>query len=174
MKRYAPFVLLAFAGILAQMTLLAGLPRPDLAFLVVVYLGLNRPFGQSIPAVLIIGYLTDTFSGLPDGTFLLAYLLLFCAAYACTKVLYFRGRMFPVVVSTILSVAYLGLLALLFALGYRRPLAESAIDLGTSVGFVIVNCVSAIILFRVCHWIDARMGSGARPSRKLTHVLPGE
>lgn len=179
MRQYGLFVLLAFVGIILQMTLLGSVIRPDIAFLVVVYLGLNRSFGRSIPAVLIIGYLTDVFSGLPDGTFLLVYLVCFCLAQASTLVFYFRGAIFPVVVATSLALFYMMLLALLWIVGQSRPLSESGLELGYAMTFVLVNGLSAVVLFRIFRWVDERftdtpMSIRSTNRKTITHVLAGD
>ena len=178
MKQYGFFVLLAFAGIILQMTLLGSVIRPDFAFLIVVYIGLNRSFGRSIPAVLIIGYLTDVFSGLPDGTFLLVYLILFCLAHSTTYVFYFRGSIFPVVVALSLSVAYLILLAVMWVAGRGRPLGESGMELGYAVTFVIANGLTAIVLFQLLRWFDKRfdvqpLTVKSSGQNTITHVYTG-
>lgn len=175
MRRYAVFVVLAFVGVILEVTLLPRIlgtwVRPDLAFLVVIYLALNRPGGQATPAVLVIGYLTDVFSGLPDGTFLLVYLLCFYAAGLLAQILYFRGQVFPVVVAIMLSLVYVVVLSILSKLNTGR----SGFTFSAIFGFAGLNLLAALVLFPLCRRIDRWLGpvSPGAPGR-LSHVLPGD
>lgn len=157
MLRYGLHILLALLGLLVQATVLsqisADVLKPDLAFLVVVYLGLHRPLGEATPAVVVIAYLADRFTALPDGTFLLLYLVLFTTAAAASKVFYFRGTGFPALITFALSLLYGLGLAVMVGWGRGEPLF-SAVAPGFLLGFAAVNVLFSLVVFRLCRAID--------------------
>ena len=178
MRRYGVLLGLALLFIVLQVTLLSklhlGWARPDFAFLIVVYLGLNRPFGENIPAVLAIGYVTDVFSGLPDGTFIMLYVICLCAVNILTRILYFRGNIFPVLVVSGLSLLYVAVLSGLWALAFGKPVASSGLTFWSLCSFAAVNTVGAIVVFRMCRKLDAWLiGAAPNTSTRVNRVLLG-
>lgn len=171
MLRYGLFILLALAGLLLQATLFAQISsdalKPDLAFLIAVYLGLHKPSGEATPAVVVIGYLADRFSALPDGTFLLVYLCAFYLAGASARVFYFRGTGFPALMVLGLSALY-GV-ALDLMVRYGRA-AETGHGMAHGIGFlslfVLVNVAFALPLYRLCRVIDK--GDDLRQGQRAT------
>lgn len=163
MLRYGLHILLALAGLLLQTTLLSQIWgdsfKPDLAFLVVIYLGLHRPMSEATPAVVVIAYLADRFTALPDGTFLLLYVALFYLASGTSKVFYFRGTGFPALMTFALSMLYgIGLSVMV---GYGKAaassdtiLSQARIPWGFLFLFSLVNVLFSALMFRVCRIID--------------------
>jgi cell shape-determining protein MreD len=175
MFRYALFILLAIAGLLVQATVLSRISadalKPDLAFLVVVYLGLHRPMSEATPAVVVIGYLADRFTALPDGTFLLLYVCLFYLAAVTSKVLYFRGTRFPAVMVAALTFVYGIALTVMVRFGRVTGGGEGLLEaFRVSWGFLSLfaaaNVVFSLALFRICKLIDndGNLRSGQRAS----------
>ena len=163
MLRYGLHIVLAVVGLLLQATVFgeisADLLKPDLAFLVVVYLGLHRPTGEATPAIVIIGYLADRFSALPDGSFLLIYLCSFYLAAGISKVLYFRGTGFPALMVLGLSLLYGVSLDLMVRYGRVVEDADQAGDLfGHGAGFfalfALLNVLFSLPVNRMCRLVD--------------------
>lgn len=164
MLRYGLHILVAVLGLLLQSTVFAEVSadilKPDLAFLVVVYLGLHRPTGEATPAIVIIGYLADRFSALPDGSFLLIYLCSFYLAAGISKVLYFRGTGFPALMVLGLSLIYGLSLDLMVRYGRIAEDAEqqSGPFFGHGLGFfalfALVNVLFSLPVNRMCRLVD--------------------
>ncbi len=162
MLKYATHILVALAGLLLQATLFSRISadalKPDLAFLVAVYLGLHRPAAEATPAILVIGYLADRFSALPDGTFLLLYLSAFYLGAMSSKVFYFRGTGFPAGMVFALTLVY-GV-ALDKMVRYGLVIGEGEVSRGAdfSVALIvllaIVNLLFSLPLYRLCRAID--------------------
>lgn len=172
MLQYGLHVLIALAGLLLQSTLMAQLSsdvlKPDLAFLVAVYLGLHRSTGEATPAVLVIGYLADRFSGLPDGTFLLLYFGAFFLGAGTSRVFYFRGTGFPALMVFGLSLFYGVAISWMIHRATFDPADPDPTSSGFSWGFLfafaIANVLFSLPLFRVCRSIDGdgNLRSGRR------------
>lgn len=162
MLKYATHILIALIGLLMQATLFSRISadalKPDLAFLVAVYLGLHKPSGEATPAIVVIGYLSDRFSSLPDGTFLLLYLAAFYVASATSKVFYFRGTGFPAGMVFALSVAYGIALDRMVRFGVKTEEGEVVTYAGHSIGFLllfaIVNVLFSLPLYRLSRSVD--------------------
>lgn len=163
MLRYSLHILLAVLGLLLQATVFsevsADILKPDLAFLVVVYLGLHRPTGEATPAIVIIGYLADRFSALPDGSFLLIYLCSFYLAAGISRVLYFRGTGFPALM--VLGLSLLHGVALDLMVRYGRVVEETESSgplFGHGFGFfalfALVNVLFSLPVNRACRLVD--------------------
>lgn len=162
MLKYVTFLLIALGGLLLQATLFSRISadalKPDLAFLVVVFLGLHRPAGEATPAIVLIGYLADRFSALPDGTFLLLYLAAFYLAAASSKVFYFRGTGFPAGIAFALTIVYALALDRMVLFGLQRAEEEVAAASHHSIAFIflfaIVNVLFSLPLYRLCRAVD--------------------
>ena len=169
MYRYLLHILIALGGLLLQSTLLSQLSadalKPDLALLVVVYLGLHKPMGEATPAVVVIGYLADRFSALPDGTFLLVYLCAFYIAEGSAKVFYFRGTGFPALMVLMLSALYVPVLD--WMVRHGRPGGDlPGHSFGFTLLFVAVNVLFSFPLYRLSRAADANrdLRSAQRPT----------
>lgn len=163
MLKYGLHILIALAGLLLQSTLFARVSadalKPDIAFLVVVYLGLHRPTGEATPAIVVIGYLADLFSGLPNGAFLLVYLCAFYLAAGAARIFYFRGTGFPAVSVFFLSLAYGVTIDLMVS--YGKAVEEevtTTLSSGHSFAFLllfaIVNLLFSLPLYRMSRAVD--------------------
>lgn len=173
MIRYFQHAAIALVGLLLQSTVMSQVSsdvlKPDLAFLVVVYLGLHHGPGESslalLVTVMLIGHLADLFSLQPDGTFPLLYVSCFYLATVASRVFYFRGTGFPALMVLSLSIAY----SLAISWMTKRATPDPADAAGFSVGFLlsfsIANVLFSLPLFRLCRLVDAdgnlRTGSRA-------------
>lgn len=175
MLRYGSHILVALVGLLVQATVLSQVSadalKPDLAFLVVIYLGLHRPMGEATPAVVVIAYLADRFTALPDGTFLLLYITLFYVAGGTSKVFYFRGTSFPALMTAGLSLLY-GLAMMVMVHVGREAMTGEPLLGGASFSwshlflFAVVNVLFSLVVFRVCRFIDG--GRNLRSTYRTT------
>lgn len=157
--RYLLHVLIALGGLLLQSTVMSQISsdvlKPDLAFLVVVYLGLHHPDVEGTGAVFAIGYLADAFSVQPDGTFLLLYFCAFYFAAGASKVFYFRGTGFPAAMVLSLSLAYS------FAISWMTSRAGADVtdtrifSWGFLLAFSVANVLFSLPLFRLCRIVDS-------------------
>ena len=171
MVRYLLHILIALGGLLLQATVFSQLShdllKPDLAFLVVVYLGLRRPMGEATPAVVVIGYLADRFSSLPDGTFMLVYLCAFYLAAAGSKVFYFRGTGFPGVMVGVLSIFYVLALDGMVRYGHAKDMGHGpAHGIGFTLLFALVNLLFSLPLYRLQRGVDG--DDDLRTTRRAT------
>jgi rod shape-determining protein MreD len=148
--------------VLAQVS--ADVLKPDLAFLVVVYLGLHHAELEGTLAVLAIGYLADLFSVQPDGAFLLVYFASFYLAAGASKVFYFRGTSFPAVMVFSLSLIYATALAWMTRSAAPDPSSASVFSWGFLFAFSTANVLFSLPLFRVCRMVDSdgNLGTGRR------------
>jgi rod shape-determining protein MreD len=166
--RYFLHVLIALGGLLLQGTVLSQVSsdvlKPDLAFLVVVYLGLHHAELEGTLAVLAIGYLADLFSVQPDGAFLLLYFAAFYLAAGASKVFYFRGTGFPAAMTFSLSLVYAAAIAWMTRRAAPDPSEASVFSWGFLFAFSIANVLFSLPLFRVCRMVDSdrNLGSGKR------------
>lgn len=163
MLRYVLHLLIVLAGLLLQASLFSRISadalKPDIAFLVAVYLGLHRPTTEATPVIVIAGYLADRFSALPDGTFLLVYLCGFYLAAAMSKVFYFRGTGFPALMVLSLSLLYGVVMDLMVRYG-RAVTAEAettfpARPIAFLLLFAAVNVLFAMPVYRLCRVVDS-------------------
>lgn len=154
-------VLIALGGLLLQGTVMSQVSsdvlKPDLAFLVVVYLGLHHSTGEGTLSVFAIGYLADIFSVQPDGTFLLLYFGAFYLAAGASKVFYFRGTGFPAAIVFTLSLVYSVAISWMT---HRAAAAPDATDprifsWGFLLAFSIANVLFSLPLFRLCRMVDS-------------------
>jgi len=154
-------VLIALGGLLLQGTIMSQISsdvlKPDLAFLVVVYLGLHLADTEGTIGVLAIGYLADVFSVQPDGTFMLLYFGAFYLAAGASKVFYFRGTGFPAAMVFSLSLVYS---AGISWMTHRAAAIPEATDprifsWGFLFAFSVANVLFSIPLFRLCRVVDS-------------------
>lgn len=156
-------VLIALGGLLMQGTVMSQISsdvlKPDLAFLVVVYLGLHLANTEGTLGVVAIGYLADVFSVQPDGTFMLIYFGAFYLAVGASKVFYFRGTGFPAAMVFSLSLAYSaaisGMTHRASALPILDPNDPRIFSWGFLFAFSIANVLFSIPLFRLCRMVDS-------------------
>ena len=172
MIRFLQLVGVALLGLVLQGTVMSQVSsdvlKPDLAFLVVVYLGLHH--GQSdetfgvMFSVLLIGYLADVFSVQPDGTFLLLYSTCFYLAAGAAKVFYFRGTGFPALMVLTLSLLYALAISWMTKRAAPDPMSAARFSWGFLLSFSIANVLFSLPLFRVCRVIDSdgNLRSGKR------------
>jgi len=77
------FFLLSIVGVVLQTTVFQLLPawmgKPDLLFILVVFLAYRLNMVRGVPLVFFIGLLMDTLSGAPLGIYSISYLLVFIA-----------------------------------------------------------------------------------------------
>ena len=170
MIRYLLHVGIALAGLLLQSTVLSQVSsdmlKPDLAFLVAVYLGLHHPGGQGTLSVFAIGYLADVFSVQPDGTFLLLYFGAFYLAAGASKVFYFRSTGFPALMVFSLSVVYSVVIAWMTHRAAPGTDHAAAFTWGFLFAFSIANVLFSFPLFRLCRTVDA--GDDLRTTKRAT------
>lgn len=78
---YLFYSIICFILLLAQTVIMPDIPGGkafyDLELIFVFYLSLYRPLRESIPLVLILGFVMDNFSGAPFGLYLTTYFWLF-------------------------------------------------------------------------------------------------
>ena len=78
---YLLYSIICFILLLAQTVVLPDIPGVkafyDLELIFVFYLSLYRPVRESLPLVLILGFVMDNFSGAPFGLYLTTYFWLF-------------------------------------------------------------------------------------------------
>ena len=78
---YLLYSIICFILLLAQTVVLPDIPGVkafyDLELIFVFYLSLYRPLRESLPLVLILGFVMDNFSGAPFGLYLTTYFWLF-------------------------------------------------------------------------------------------------
>jgi len=90
-------LLLCFALILLQTTIFPVVPLlrffydPIIPF--VIYLALNRPIREGLPAAFILGFVQDGLSGAPLGLFLTSYLWLYAGMRWATYLIQVESRM---------------------------------------------------------------------------------
>lgn len=176
MRQSAFYVGLVLLCIFLQMTLipriLVSSMQPDLAFLVVLYLGLHRSSGTSTVTVVISGYLADLFSGLPSGTFLLIYLVCFYVVGIFRRVLYSRGILFSIVLCGGLSLFYVLFLAILASLGSGERFLTQGLYFRGMIPFGLLNMLSVFPIFRLCRWLERYAGpQSSSPMRSMRHGL---
>lgn len=139
------------------MRVLPGLrPGPDVAALVVLFVGLSGR-GSTLTASLLafaIGYLADLSAGSPKGLHMIAAVLLVLTARAVSQRLLVRGVIFTTIVAALFCGGWLLLLALmrgaLDPLGvraFRGPLARIPLSL-------LSTALFASPVFAVLHRID--------------------
>ncbi len=108
--------LVASLSAVLPMRILPGLrPGPDVAALVVLYVGLSGrggPLGAALFAFAL-GYLADLSAGSPKGLHIIAAVLLSQAARLASARLMVRGVIFTMVVATLYGALYFTLLALM-------------------------------------------------------------
>lgn len=169
MIRFVLLLAIALAGLLLQGTVLSQISsdvlKPDLAFLVVVYLGLHHPGGEGTVSVLGIGYLADVFSVRPDGTFLLLYFAAYYLASGASRVFYFRGTGFPAVMVFSLSLVHASAMSWMSARGADHLESGNRLSWSFLFAFSVANVLFSLPLFRLCRRVDAdgnlRTGSRA-------------
>jgi len=100
----------------------------DLMIPFVVYLGLFRPVRESLPFVLLIGFVMDNLSGSPVGLYLTTYFWLFVGVKGITKLLQVRDRLIIImlIVAAGVVVENLIFLGTLTILGPEQQLAGNA------------------------------------------------
>jgi cell shape-determining protein MreD len=100
----------------------------DLMIPFVVYLGLTRPVRESLPFVLLLGFIMDNLSGSPVGLYLTTYLWLFVGVKGITKVLQVGNRLFIIMLIVAVGVLVENLIFLgtLTILGPDQQLAGDA------------------------------------------------
>lgn len=163
MIRFVQHAAIALAGLVLQSTVMSQVSndvlKPDLAFLVVVYLGLHHGPGESSFAVLVtvmlIGYLADLFSVQPDGTFPLLYVTAFFSAMGASRVFYFRGTGFPALMVLSLSVIYSLAISWMTTRAAPEPASAAGFSFGFLLSFSIANVLFSLPLFRLCRLVDA-------------------
>jgi len=94
----------------------------------VVYLGLFRSVRESLPFVLLLGFVMDNLSGSPVGLYLTTYFWLFIGVKGITKLLQVRERLFIImlIVAAGVLVENLIFLGTLTILGSEQQLAGNA------------------------------------------------
>ena len=163
MIRFFQHAGIALVGLVLQGTIMSQVSsdvlKPDLAFLVVVYLGLHHGPGESslpvLLTVMVIGYLADLFSVQPDGTFPLLYVSSFYLATASSRVFYFRGTGFPALMVLSLSIVYSFAISWMTKRAAPDPVAATGFSLGFLLSFSIANVLFSLPLFRLCRLVDA-------------------
>jgi rod shape-determining protein MreD len=157
--RFFLFVLIALGGLLLQGTVMsqisADVLKPDLAFLVVVYLGLHMANTEGTVSTFAIGYLADAFSVQPDGTFLLLYFGAFYLATGASRVFYFRGTGFPAAMVFSLSLLYSFAIAWMTVRAAADAEGSSLFSWGFLFAFSIANVLFSFPLFRLCRLVDS-------------------
>jgi len=100
----------------------------DLMIPFVVYLGLFRPVRESLPFVLLLGFIMDNLSGSPVGLYLTTYFWLFVGVIGITKLLQVRDRLLVImlIVAAGVLVENLIFLGTLTILGPEQQLAGNA------------------------------------------------
>ena len=100
----------------------------DLMIPFVVYLGLFRPVRESLPFVLLLGFIMDNLSGSPVGLYLTTYFWLFVGVKGITKLLQVRDRLLIImlIVAAGVLVENLIFLGTLTILGPEQQLAGNA------------------------------------------------
>jgi cell shape-determining protein MreD len=113
----------------------------DLMIPFVVYLGLFRPIRESLPFVLLLGFIMDNLSGSPVGLYLTTYFWLFAGVKGITKLLQVRDHLFIVMLMVAAGVLVENLIffGTLNILGPEQQLA------GQTAGTVGVQIIWALL-----------------------------
>ena len=121
---YFLYLWVCFFLITLQTTILPSLPDfatfYDLLTLFVLYLGLYRPFKESLPVIFLLGFTMDNLSGAPFGLYVTVYFWLFVGVWWVTKFLRLRNVvLLPALVATaVLIENIIFLIALTFKSGW--------------------------------------------------------
>ena len=92
---YFLYIWICFIFITLQTAILPSLPDfatfYDLLTLFVLYLGMYRPFRESLPVIFLLGFTMDNLSGAPFGLYITIYFWLFVGVWWITKFLRLRN-----------------------------------------------------------------------------------
>jgi len=134
----------------------------DLVFLFVFYLSLFRPIRESLPIVLILGFIIDNFSGAPFGVYLTTYFWLFFGVRWVTCFL--RVRNIVLLPLLIASGILIKNLIFITTIAGKIHWAEFHLDVLRMVGYQLIWAVITgpvlLVLFNRIHtkweqWIEA-------------------
>ena len=162
--RTLAFLLAGWLGLITAVSLAAAIPPvpgllavppPDVALIVVLYVGLSaRGAVASVCGIaFVLGYFVDLLSGAPKGEHMLAYALLGLAVRAASARLLVRGVLYTAAVTAIFTAAFGVLMVLL------RHLVEPAVGWGALRRIpieMLTTAIAAPIVFRVLRRIDRR------------------
>ncbi|MSP61558.1 MAG: rod shape-determining protein MreD [Myxococcales bacterium] len=137
------------------------IPGPDLALLVVLYLGLSDRGGLVGVAVvaLLLGWLADLFAGSPKGLYMTVYILLGLAARGASVRLMVRGAFFTAAVALFFALA-VGVLVV----GLRTSL-QPTLGWGALRQVPLASLMTALFappLFFLLRRLDKRIQQGSR------------
>ena len=129
------------------------LPPPDVALIVVLYVGLSArgAVANVCGIAFILGYFVDLLSGAPKGEHMLAYALLGLAVRGASTRLLVRGVLYTAAVTALFTVAFGALVVAL------RHLVEPAVGWGALRRIPVETLTTAIfapLVFRVLRRID--------------------
>ena len=162
-------LLLAWLALLATATLRSLLPRalsvwmpmPELAFVVVLYIGLSARghLGVACALAVTIGWLADLFVGAPKGLHMAAYGLTALVAAGASSRIFVSGAVLTTVVS------------FLFALGHGLAVVLIRASLSPRVGvggwrlilpFALATAITAPLVFSLLRAVDRRFSRDPR------------
>jgi|GEM_PF-3437803 len=111
----------------------------------VCYLGITQEPATGLPAALLLGVLTDTFSGGSFGMFLILYLLAYLVGFSAGKKVYLQSVLYRVGAVLAMDVSFRLLL-----LNLLRVLEDAPV---TDVTRVLPGILATALMSPVCFWV---------------------